>query len=67
MPYPNGTPTPDEHTYTARHYLKASAERPDVADGTRDCLIAIANALLAVAGQLEAIREHGIYRPGDGR
>lgn len=66
MPYGNGTPTPDEHATKARDRL-AEADRydPDVAIVT--ALQGVGEALLAVAGQLEVIREHGIYRPEDGR
>jgi hypothetical protein len=57
--------TPDQHAKEARALLDRSdrVEPPyaDLAVGQ-----ATVHALLAIAGQLEALREHGIYRTGDG-
>ena len=61
-----------------RHYdlLVKRAEQPELPPYVREAparrcqlqaLLGIGQALLTVAGQLEAIREHGIYRPEDGR
>jgi hypothetical protein len=67
---PDRPPTPDESAHDARQCL-AHAERgwgeaPADQGALLHAVIGIGHALLAVAGELEAIREHGIYRAGDG-
>ena len=79
MPHGNGTPTPDEHAGAARAHLYAARTHYQWFDRYADnsmllaertqlqALLGIGHALLAVAGQIEAVREGGIYRPEDGR
>ena len=52
----------------AAQALIVDADRSDTPHiGVISGLMAIAHGLLAVAGEIEALREHGIYRPEDGR
>lgn len=68
MPYADGTPTPEEHADTARAQLAFAMSQgtPPEYVAPAAALAGIGHALLAVAGELAAIREQGIYRPGDG-
>ncbi len=62
---PAARPSPDTDAAAARRCLdRSNTVDRHLAD--LEALQAIGHALLAVAGQLEALREHGMYRTGDG-
>jgi hypothetical protein len=61
MTYPNGTPTPDDHRVEALEKIEALPEEAAALSSAEsaviDALRGLTHAVLAVAGELEALRE----------